>query len=816
MIMKKSTTLTAMIATAIGLLSCSENVIEQGLKEAVPLSLSVRTSSADTKAIITSDQLNHGAEIGISLSDDTGVTYDGIDFSNVRFTAEGSSSSQFWKADSDVLLSSNHADLYAYYPYSGKVSDVGSIPVETASQTDYLYSVPVSGINNHNANVGLTLKHALAAVKLTLKRGTYTGQGSITDISVHGENMATGGILDARTGNIRDLTGKGAEIHPYDMRADLGNSGYEVYIMAIPTGRKTDITIDITMDGEEYRIQTDAVVLSQGTAAVIDISINNSSIAVAPVRVSAWKYNSAGNSSLGKSWTVNLTGDTEGIKFSSDVDDEGHVTITATPEFPDAEVNPVSLVAGIASVSESLDENTGARTITLSDISSDIDLGFNSWSLWVSATYEITDITSKTTLLYYSSYPDRVKCTRMKIDGEEVSPANSFSFSTTGEHTASFIFPDKYIIPEACFVKNPNLKSIRIPEGVRKISSLALSQCSNLESVELPQSLTEGGYEVLYSSNALESIVLPDNLVMSYSFLRNCTKLKNVSLPKNMTTLPTSTFMGCTSLKEISIPESVTIIEDSAFEGSGLTSLKIPSKVKAIPYSMCYSCESLETVYLPSGISSIGDRAFLSCTALANVYFANSENRNGHLNIPESVTKVGYSAFSGCEGLTALSVPAALTEIGYSAFTGRNIASVAVASGNPAYEKIGDFNGIVEKSTNTLIFGCANADIVPSKVTKIGDYAYYGMPVRKVDLHEGITYIGNYAFCNTNTLKEIISRAAVPPALGTTRVFSNPATWGYVYVHQDVADAYEAAWLTNTNANFLKYYNWRINYIENL
>lgn len=808
-----------MIAAGLCTLSCTEHMRgpdeNDNVRETVPITLSVSAVGTDSRSIITSSALHEGAEIGISLTGSDG-TYDGTLYSNVRFIADGTASDQTWTSETDVMVSASPATLHAYYPYSDEVTDLSRIPVETASQTDYLYALPASDINNRNADVNISMQHALAAMKFTVSRGTYTGPGSITAITVQGENIATEGILNAVSGEITDLAGKGEAISLPLNEASLGTSGTGIYMMAIPTGRSTGIAIVLTIDGEEFSINTDPVMLSKGTVAAIDITINNSNVTVAPVRIKQWEEGAAVSSEFSRNWTVNLIGDTDGISFTNSLDADGNLTITASPEYPDAEINPVKGISGQATMTEQIDPETGTRTIVLSGISSDIDIEFDSWCLWVTTEYEVTDISSDTRLLYMKSYPDRTQCTRMKVDGTEVTPANHYRFSSLGKHTVKFTFPKKTVIPTSCFYYNDNLTSARIPEGVTELSTQAFYFCRRLKTVELPQSLTKAGYDVFVNSVSLTSIELPANLQMSYNLLKNCTALEQVTLPENLKLLPSGTVTGCTSLRQIGIPQSVSTIESNAFSGSGITSLTIPPKITSIPNDMCYKCGSLETVHLPESLTEINHRAFMSCNSLSTISFGNSSSTQGQLVIPEGIRKIGYTAFNGCDMLTSVTVPSTLTDIGYGAFTGKNITSVSVSAENVKYGKIGDFNGIVEKDTGVLIFGCSNATTVPAGVTKIGDYAYYTMPIPEIDLHEGVTYIGDYAFYETNTLKKIISRAMVPPALGTQGVFNIPCTYGKIYVHQEAADDYESAWLSNEEASFLKFYNWGIGHIENL
>ena len=777
-----------------------------------PLSLSVIAAADVSKSLITGTSLNSGTEIGVSVEDVQGGGYDGVTYSNIRFTAEGNGNTQSWIPEQEIMLSASKANLYAYYPYSDEVTDISHIPVRATSdnQIDYMYADPVSDINNHNPEAAVLLRHALAAVRISLSRGTYTGKGLITGISIEGNSMAISGILDGRNGNLSSLSGTGSAISPSISPVTLSNDAVEFDILAIPTGRQGSINIDITMDGEVFSTETDALTLRQGSVAVIDVSINNSSVTVVPVKVREWTSDISGSASLGKSWSVTIGGDTDGISFNNSIAEDGTVRITASPDFPDAEVNPVTY-SGNANVSQHVDESTGTRTIILSDINSDITLGFSSYCLWVTGTYNITSTSDNTRILYLKNSLNQTICSRMKVDGHETDAANFYRFTTTGEHTVKFAFPDKTLIPTYAFYQLENILSLTIPEGVTTINPYSICNCQNLSSVSLPQSLRSGGYDGLSRNPSLKSIILPDNLVMGDNFMRNCTGLESITLPKNLKAIPSNMLYQCSSLKQITIPESVIEIGSNAFRECDLISLTIPNKVSVIPDYMCSSCDNLESISLPSGIRSIGKRAFFLCSSLKHVKIGGVGNEY-MLNFPEGITYIGERAFYSCNLMTSIHIPSTLTDIQSAAFNATGMSSVTVSQNNPKYETRDNFQGIVEKGEDKLILGCRNAVIVPESITQIGDYAYYCIPITSIDLHEDISYIGNYAFSETNTLKTIISRAPVPPALGTTEVFTALAKGGQFKVPIGSVDAYRSsAWMKNS-FGFLgySYYNWSI------
>ena len=96
------------------------------------------------------------------------------------------------------------------------------------------------------------------------------------------------------------------------------------------------------------------------------------------------------------------------------------------------------------------------------------------------------------------------------------------------------------------------------------------------------------------------------------------------------------------------------------FDCSGLTSITIPDSVTSIGYSAFSGfsgCSGLTSITIPDCVTSIGYSAFSGCSGLTSI------------TIPDSVTSIGYSAFSGCSGLTSITIPGGVTSIGDYAFS---------------------------------------------------------------------------------------------------------------------------------------------------
>lgn len=165
------------------------------------------------------------------------------------------------------------------------------------------------------------------------------------------------------------------------------------------------------------------------------------------------------------------------------------------------------------------------------------------------------------------------------------------------------------------------IKSITIPDTIKKIGSSAFRHCSYLTSIIIPDSVTSIGEGAFYGCGSLTIVTIPDSV----------------------TSIGNEAFYGCTGLTSITIPNSVTSIGSSAFSGcNGLTSVTIPDSVTSIGEDAFYCCEELISVTIGSGVTSIGETVFRSCTGLTSII------------IPDSVTNIGRYAFWDCAGLTSI------------------------------------------------------------------------------------------------------------------------------------------------------------------
>jgi hypothetical protein len=132
---------------------------------------------------------------------------------------------------------------------------------------------------------------------------------------------------------------------------------------------------------------------------------------------------------------------------------------------------------------------------------------------------------------------------------------------------------DYYIVEIAAssFSENKSIETINLSKAtmLNKIGDYSFINCSNISgNIRFPYKLNELGVSAFQGCDSLETVNFSNSILtkIKAQAFYNCTKLNEVYLPSELLVIEKFAFAN-TGIKEITIPKSVTSINSTAFSG---------------------------------------------------------------------------------------------------------------------------------------------------------------------------------------------------------------------------------------------------------
>lgn len=461
---------------------------------------------------------------------------------------------------------------------------------------------------------------------------------------------------------------------------------------------------------------------------------------------------------------------------------------------------------GSAFITATATHNTNLSPSIYVTVTSDFNV--RSYTLYNYYGGEVCEIPEELNVMYLSEdcFKDNTTVKRIILPKTLTEiPANAFSGCTNLEYV--YIPSSCVAIMQNAFNGCSSLKEIELGKfenkrndddddgnpttGTLSVGRSAFANCTKLTTIINPERLTGAFSNAFENCTSLQSIDVSGLRIAQSSLFAGCTSLTQVTMSSD-TNLGTGMFANCTSLETIVVKASK--IPDMAFYGcTNLKNVTFEGSVDYFGSEAFGKCSALTQITLPDGEYTLGEGAFDGCTMLSKVIFGQGTNLQGDVilsfekctslqtiavnannanfksvdgvlydkeqttvlfvpvlatgyTIPETVTKVGASAFAGNTGLTTIDL-SRFEKIGAYAFAGTGLRSVTLPGELTSIPE-GMFAGA--KSLLEVTFA------ENSQLTTVGDYAFEGCEMlSEIVLPDTVKEIGDGAFANCLAINKI-------------------------------------------------------------
>ena len=402
----------------------------------------------------------------------------------------------------------------------------------------------------------------------------------------------------------------------------------------------------------------------------------------------------------------------------------------------------------------------------------------------------------------------------------------TLTISGSGPMTDYELYPDSPFSNAPWGEHYWRIKKIVINEGVTHVGDVAFCHGQSVASVSLPSTLTSIGWSSFFSCQSLSDITIPasvtkigpeaffqysDNGDFHTDIHYKGTAQQWYQAGGNSAYNPQFTTVYCQG-KALSTTSGQCGDNATWYFADGTLTIKgsgaiydyeyIQEDFRAYSTAPWWAWDEVKHVVVEEGITHIGAYAFSILVGAESVSLPNSLKSIGDdaffgigvssLVIPDNVTEIGYYAFNACVNLETITLPAGLREVSPCFIASPNLQTITFkgtmdqwiacgggASTFPATTKVICAQSDTLNGSGTCDDGLTwtldnNGKLTISGSGEMADYYYddndiptapwakYRSMIRSIEIRSGVTYIGAWAFEDTN-----ITSLTIPSSVKT-------------------------------------------------
>lgn len=256
-----------------------------------------------------------------------------------------------------------------------------------------------------------------------------------------------------------------------------------------------------------------------------------------------------------------------------------------------------------------------------------------------------------------------------------------------------------------------NVKKIYIGKNAT-IGAEGLKYLSGLTELSIPSTMTVLNNYWSYLNN-VKCVVVPRGatgtpLEFAYYWYR----CKYVSIPYTVTGMSGNSFSYLQSLRAFTVPYSITTTNADFFRYCWITP-RMTNNVTSIGSYFCSGTYETDDVHLTNKITTLANNAFsnnfarrvvdISMTKVTTLTGFGNSSACQEFILPETLTTIGASTFTGCNQLRKIKIPKKVTSIGNTCFTNCYCCILYDFRDHTSVPTLGGTSGFTNRHTNMKI-----------------------------------------------------------------------------------------------------------------
>ncbi|MBU5464044.1 leucine-rich repeat protein [Anaerotignum sp. MSJ-24] len=214
---------------------------------------------------------------------------------------------------------------------------------------------------------------------------------------------------------------------------------------------------------------------------------------------------------------------------------------------------------------------------------------------------------------------------------------------------------------------------------------------SRIKNISIPKTVTSIGKNAFYNASNLETITFAEGSQLTSigeNTFDTCTSLKEIALPDGFKTIGEAAFADCKALKTATVGNTLEEIGTEAFKRSGLESINLPATLKTIGTDAFYECNSLKSINVSgTGAYTSEDGVLLSDRGKTLLVYPAAKTTTEY-TVPDSVEAITDKAFYGNTRIIELNTGKNTKTIGKNAFG--NMSALTTLTMENSVESLGE------------------------------------------------------------------------------------------------------------------------------